>query len=137
MGRGADALSRRELLAASAAVAVTGCSAAVPRSGTVDPQSFDHAKTIAFEPARIGQSETLFPQTVASGAMRPGSVVLWTRAVGVASVTLRVWRDLEDFSRVALVTDRTLEVPSDGNVKVQVEGLAPGPDVRPGRAVLC
>ncbi len=119
-------LNRRELIAAGAGVALTACSGTPEDGASVDAQRFDHAHWLPFLPEAVAYSEALFPQTVASGAMRTSSVVLWTRAEGAASVTLRVWRELSTPSHVALVTQRTLEVPPDGNVKVKVEGLAPG-----------
>jgi alkaline phosphatase D len=90
----------------------------------VDPQTFDKATKVAFAPEAIGLDQALFPQTVSSGAMKPDSVFLWTRAAGVTEITLRVWRDVSA-TEVALVTEKKLPVPEGGNVKVLVEGLAP------------
>jgi alkaline phosphatase D len=129
-------LSRRELLVAGSAALALSCSGTPgkPDAGlpTVDAQAFDHATRFAFTPETIGESAMLFPQTVAAGAMQQAQCVLWTRAVGVASVVLRVWRDLGSSAEVALVTEKTLAVPDHGNVKVVVDGLAPATRYRYG-----
>lgn len=123
--------TRREVLVAGAAVAAASAcppasSAADAGPRTVDPQPFDGASRIVFSPAAVPPSETLFPQTVSSGAMTKDSVFLWTRAVGAGRVTLRVWREVGSETEVALVSEQALDVPADhGNLKVRVQGLAP------------
>lgn len=126
-------LSRRVTLGAGLALAGCGPKGKDPDPPPIppippqrlDPQPIDHATKVAFAPEGVAYSEALFPQTVASGAMRESSVILWTRAAGVAQVTLRVWRDVSA-TEVALVTEQVLTVPDGGNVKVTVDGLAPG-----------
>lgn len=113
-------ISRRAVIAGG--VALAGCGPSGPPS--VDPQPIDKAMKMAFAPEALTLSPTLFPQTVASGAMRSDSVLVWTRAEGLAEVTLRVWRD-STATEVLLVTEKKLPVPGGGNVKVKVDGLAP------------
>jgi alkaline phosphatase D len=110
--------SRRQMIAG---LALAACGPA--RNSIVDPQAIDKATKVRFAPEAIPLSTTLFPQTVASGAMKPDSAVLWTRASGADEVTLRVWREVSS-TEVALVTEQKLPVPDGGNVKVKVEGLA-------------
>ena len=84
----------------------------------------------AVSPARY------FPQSVASGDPRPGSVVLWTRAVDPdapnadLTLTLVVATDAALRQPVALAGAPALpfvaSADHDGCVKVRVEGLAPG-----------
>lgn len=124
-------LTRRDLVVAGAALgAAAACPPAPskPDAGpSVDPQAYDHATRVAFSPAAVAESLTLFPETVAAGAMRTSSVLLWTRAVGEPALTLRVWRDVGSSTEVALVKEQAVSVPAaaDGNVKVAVDGLAP------------
>lgn len=126
-------LSRRATIAAG--IALTRCGPKGPDpetpptppvpAHTLDPQPYDAAKPVDFAPEGLTLSETLFPQTVSAGAMKPGSVVLWTRAEGVAQVTLRVWRD-GSATQVKLVAEKVLPVGDGGHVKATVDGLAPG-----------
>lgn len=116
-------VTRREVLVGGTALALAGC-ASGPR--TIDPQPIDHAVRTEFAPDAVPLSRTLFPQTVAAGAMRTDAARLWTRAEGLGSITLRVWRELSDSqTAVALVTERAVDVPAHGNVQQQVTGLAP------------
>ena len=113
----------------AALIAVAGCKTpSTPDAGprTIDPQPFDQATRTAFSPEAVPLSETLFPQTVSAGVMKKDSVLLWTRAVGEAQVVLRMWRDVGSETEVALVHERTLDVPVDsGDLKVTAVGLAP------------
>lgn len=122
-------VTRREVLLTGAGLALAGCPkpSTTPDAGPrwLDPQPYDNATRVAFAPAAVALSRTLFPQTVSSGAMRPDSALLWTRAEGATSVTLRVWRDLGSESDVALVKELPVTVPAHGAVKVPVAGLAP------------
>ncbi|MFT3713664.1 MAG: alkaline phosphatase D family protein [Archangium sp.] len=127
-----SSLTRRDVLLGAAALSVSasGCPApTTPDAGppTIDPQPIDMATRVDFAPSSISLDVTLFPQTVSSGVMKTSSVVLWTRAVGATQLTLRVWRDVGSESQVALVKEQTLDVTAstDGNVKVEVGGLAP------------
>ena len=113
-------ISRRGVIAGG--LALSACGPAGPSK--VDPQTFDKATAVAFAPEALTLDQGLFPQTVASGAMKTDSVLLWTRASGAAQIVLRVWREVSA-TQVALVTEKTLAVPDGGNVKVKVEGLAP------------
>ncbi|MBS1150254.1 MAG: Phosphodiesterase/alkaline phosphatase [Myxococcaceae bacterium] len=115
-------ISRRGVLAGGAGLALVGCGP--PGNSKVDPQTFDHATRVTFAPEALTLDQALFPQTVAAGAMKTDSVLLWTRAAGAAEITLRVWRDVSA-TEVALVTEKKLAVPEGGNVKVAVDGLAP------------
>ncbi len=78
----------------------------------------------------------LFPQSLASGDPRPGSVVLWTRVVDAAQpnadlpLTLEVAED-EAFTQIVSLDDapsRTLTALAafDHCVKTRVQGLKPG-----------
>lgn len=123
-------LSRREVLVAGAAVTAAACSApSKPDAGppSIDPQPIDQATRVTFSPSAVTYAETTFPQTVASGVMTSASFVAWSRAVGVPQLTLRVWRDVGSETEIALVKDVPVEVTAarDGNVKVEVTGLAP------------
>ena len=123
-------LSRREIIVGGAAVlTVAGCKTpSTPDAGprTIDPQPFDRATRTMFSPEAVALTDALFPQTVSSGVMKQDSVLVWTRAVGEAQVVLRVWRDVGSESEVALVHERTVDVPVDsGDLKLTVEGLAP------------
>lgn len=92
---------------------------------TVDPQPFDHATRVELSPQSIEESLSRFPAAVASGAMQQQRAIVWTRTNGAPTVTLRVWRDVGSPTEIALVTERTLNVPDHGNVKAVIEGLAP------------
>lgn len=93
---------------------------------SVDPQPFDHATRVDFAPEAVPLTEALFPQTVSAGVMKTDSVMLWTRAAGEAQVLLRVWREVGSQSQVALVHERTVDVPADsGELKLTVGTLAP------------
>lgn len=76
--------------------------------------------------------EEVFPQSVASGDPRPGSVVLWTRAVPEdeatdAAVTLEVGTDAELASLVSLdVAELTARADHDHCLRVQLTGLSAG-----------
>lgn len=71
-----------------------------------------------------------FPQGVASGDPRPGSVMLWTRAVPATMSTepsrlmLQVSRD-ENFSTLEIQSTLTTDAASDYTVRAYVEGLEP------------
>lgn len=120
--------TRREVLVAGAAVMAAGCPApSMPDAGprTLDPQPFDQATRVAFAPAGVAASLTVFPQTVSSGAMVVDGALLWTRCEGLPEVTLRVWREVGSETEVALVKDQKAPVPDHGNVKVKLNGLAP------------
>lgn len=74
-----------------------------------------------------------FPQSVASGDPRPGSVLLWTRAVDAAAdgalrVVLQVATDEEFTQRVDLGDATSLEATADadGCIRVRIEGLDAG-----------
>lgn len=116
--------SRRDVLIAGAAsLGAAACAPAGPP--VIDPQPFDKATRTVFAPGALPLDEGLFPQTVSAGAMTKESMLLWTRAEGVSSLTLRVWRDVGSETEVALVSEQVLPVPEHGNVKVRVSGLAP------------
>ncbi len=121
--------TRRELLLAGASASLLACPKplAPPDAGppTVDAQSFDHATRVAFAPSGIAEDLAAFPQAVSSGAMDQTSVTLLTRAASLATVTVKVWREVGSDTEVALVLERTLDVPAHGNVKVKVDTLAP------------
>ncbi len=115
-------LTRREVIAGG--VALSACGA--PGNSVVDPQAIDKATKISFAPSTVLLDPTVFPQTVSSGAMKKDSVVVWTAASPtVGDLVLRVWREVSD-TEVALVKEATLPVPDGGNLKVTVDGLAPG-----------
>lgn len=121
-------LTRREVLLVGTTLTALGCPA--PTSGadagpSIDPQAFDHSTTVSLAPEAIALSLTIFPQTVSAGAMLANSVMLWTRAVGLGQLTLKVWREAASSSEVALVHDEVVTVPDHGNVKVTVGSLAP------------
>lgn len=74
--------------------------------------------------------ETLFPQGVASGDPRPGSVVLWTRAVDARDATVAVPLRLEvstaaDFGALVAMQDVVAASAADHTVRVVLTGLAP------------
>lgn len=120
--------TRREVLVAGASlVAVQACPPVTntPDAGprTLDPQPFDNATRVMVTPSTL--SEASFPQTVSAGAMAKDSVLIWTRAVGLTKVKLRVWRELASETEVALVSETTADVPDHGNVKLRATGLAP------------
>src|SRR3990167_4280033 len=106
-GERGEALSRRDvLIAGTAALAVTNCAVtSTPDAGprTIDTQPFDHATRVDFAPEAIALSETLFPQALGAGVMKPDSFLAWTRAEGEAQLTLRVWREVGSSTEVALV----------------------------------
>jgi phosphodiesterase/alkaline phosphatase D-like protein len=118
-------LTRREVMVAGAVLTACSGKPSPESPPTIDAQSFDHSTAITFSPEDVAASEALFPLTVSSGAMRPDSVLLWTRAETVAEVTLRVWRAHPTQTMRALVSEKKLAVPADGNVRVTVDGLAP------------
>jgi alkaline phosphatase D len=123
-------LSRREVIVGGAAVVtVAACTApSKPDAGPphIDPQPYDQATHLEFSPESVALSEALFPQTVSSGVMKTDSVLLWTRAVGEAQVVLRVWRDVGSATEIALVHERTVDVPVEsGDLKLTVGSLAP------------
>lgn len=103
-------------MAAGAGWALAGCG--------IDADSYDHARRVAFSPEAVPASDALFPQAVASGAMRADSVLLGTRVAGASRVVVKVWRPASE-AEVALVHEQTLRVPSHGNVKARVGTLAP------------
>lgn len=123
-------LSRRDVLLAGTALTLSGCpTPTMPDAGprTIDPQPIDQATRVTFSPDQVPLSLTLFPQTVSSGVMTTGGFTAWTRAVGPAQLTLRVWRDVGSTTEIALAKELTADVlaANDGNVKVTVSGLAP------------
>ena len=124
-----NTVSRREVLVGAAALTATACVVpSKPDAGprTIDPQPFDQATRVEFAPEGVALAEALFPQTVSSGVMKSDSVLLWTRVMGEARVVLRLWRDVASTTDVALVHERTVDVPVDhGNVKLTVGSLAP------------
>ncbi|MHB1310200.1 MAG: alkaline phosphatase D family protein, partial [Limisphaerales bacterium] len=77
------------------------------------------------------QSTAFFPQSVASGDPRPGSVVFWTRVLDVAQpgadlpVTLEIAGTPAFNPVVAIRTNLLARAAHDGCVKVRVEQLQP------------
>jgi alkaline phosphatase D len=108
-------LHRRTLLQSIVAVAATAA------FGCGD----DEAQVSASE-----RSRAYFPQSVASGEPRPGSVVLWTRAVNAehagedTALTLEVSED-ESFGTLVLQTGVVALAAHDHAVKVKVTNLKP------------
>ena len=118
------------------AAAIPGCREQTPTPGA-SPGPSPAAEPAAATPATAAQAadETLihFPQSVASGDPRPGSVVLWTRVADAE----RPGADLEVELEVALDQGFTQLVPVDGEerralraeavfdhcVKARIQGL--------------
>lgn len=123
----APKFSRREAIVGAAALSAVGCGPAPHVPPVIDPQPYDSATRVAFSPKTIAESEVLFPQTVSSGAMQADSALLWTRTTSAGPVLLKVWRDVNSETEVALVKSQSV-APSpetDGNLKVVVDSLAP------------
>ncbi len=76
-------------------------------------------------PPGIPVDRGLFPQSVASGDPRPGSVVLWTRLAAAAWSQDMVLEVAEDAGFEAVRVERSFRVgpTTDGCLKVKVEGL--------------
>lgn len=98
-----------------------------PREPDIDPAEFETGEmTIAFAPEAIAANDTVFPLGVQAGAMRPASVLLWTKVEGTEPVMLRVWREAADPGDVVLVYE-SMEDPTatDGYIHATAGGLAP------------
>src|SRR5262245_59364377 len=105
-------MTRREFLSTAA---ILGASAAWAR---LSPRTSRVAWT---------ERRDLFPEGVASGDPRPGSVVLWTRCPGggrAIRLTVEVAEDAS-FGRVIASTRTVASPENDWTVRVLVEGLAP------------
>jgi phosphodiesterase/alkaline phosphatase D-like protein len=105
---------------------VTG-SGEAPREPDIDPAEFETDEaTIAFAPEALTEDETTFPLGVQAGAMKPASVLLWTKVEGADPVMLRVWRAAETAGDVVLVHESMQDgAATDGYLHATVEGLAP------------
>lgn len=123
-------MQRRQFLKASLSTWVVACSARTELEG----QDASAATPISQWPAPIEVDESLFPQSVASGDPKPGSIVLWTRAPNVGgSVFAQVALDATFEQLVALESDGDFvaEVPLtvgpqyDHCVKLRVTHLRP------------
>ncbi|MCG3173365.1 MAG: hypothetical protein GMKNLPBB_01562 [Myxococcota bacterium] len=85
----------------------------------------DNAKTVEFNAAAIKQDDGTFSLGVQSGAMTANSALVWGYTSDNAPKTLRVWREINEPGKVALVHEMSV-TPADGYLKQKVEGLAAG-----------
>jgi alkaline phosphatase D len=122
-----DKPGRREVMIGGAAALVVACGKAPGPTGppTIDAAAFDHASEVDFDPEAAPEDKTRFPLGVQSGAMREASALLWTYSQTAAPVTVRVWRELAEPGKVALVSETSAQPDDAGYVKLPVEGLAP------------
>lgn len=84
---------------------------------------------VAFDPAGLPEDLDVFPCGAMSGDPRPGSVYLWTRVIGDASVRARVWVpeiDPDDPDQIDLLADIAVTPGEEGLVHQRVDGLLPG-----------
>jgi len=83
-----------------------------------------------FAPASVAEDAAVFPRTVISGEMKPGSVMLAVFVATGAAVTLRMWAHPKGAALgaepVELVHEQVCAPDPDGFIKVTVEGLAAG-----------
>jgi alkaline phosphatase D len=121
--------SRREVIIAGSALALTACGTKPPPPPQgprpINPDEYDHATVVDFDPASIPENTARFSLGVQAGAMRADSALLWTFTETQAPVKLRVWREVEAAGKVALVTEKDLSADGAGYLKASVDGLAP------------
>lgn len=91
----------------------------------VDPDAFDGATLVEFDPAAALQNDTMFDLGIQSGAARAESILLWTHIADGFAKNLVIWRESDTDGSVWLVEDRAITPGPVGFTHVEVEGLAP------------
>jgi alkaline phosphatase D len=124
-------IKRRNFLQATlatAGAALAGCDSGSDGTG-------GGGGTTTGTPRKLEDGAKFFPQSVASGDPRPGSVILWTRladegATGDLDLSLELSPDAEFSEYIALDGQQSLplkaEAQFDGCVKVRLGGISPG-----------
>ncbi len=91
----------------------------------IDPEVFDEAILIDFDPAGSPQDDSIFDMGIQSGASRPESILLWTHIGDGFGKNLVIWRESDTEGSVWLVEDAPITPGPVGFTHVEVEGLAP------------
>jgi alkaline phosphatase D len=98
------------------------------RCADVNPDRYDNARIVAFDPSSVPESAVAFDLGVQSGAARATSILLWTRVQDQFGKGLWVWRAGPTEGEIALVREQLVSPGADGYTHVAVEGLAPCTD---------
>jgi alkaline phosphatase D len=98
------------------------------RCADVDPDRYDAARIVAFDPASVPESAEAFDLGVQSGAARATSILLWTHVQDQFGKGLWVWRAGPSEGEIALVREQLVSPGADGYTHVTIDGLAPCTD---------
>lgn len=119
-------LDRRRFLQATAAGVAAAALPAASGCGDDDagPVGEPNRRPMDFDPETVSEDDVVFNYTIQSGAVTQTSALLLTYAEGSPPLTAVVWREDEDEGRIEVA--RAEGTPTDGFLKLPVDGLAPG-----------